>query len=275
MDFVQAVLDRRSVRTYRKGAIEPGQLKLVRDWVAVAEKGPFDSTVEFSLLERHGGPGSPKLGTYGTIRGAELFLAGTVAQDAPFGLEDYGFLFERLLLKFTALGLGTCWLGGSFKREQFSSAVVPADGRIVPAVSPVGVPAEKHSLREAVTLTLIRPRQRKAPAELFFDDSFRQPLELSEQIRLPFELVRLGPSAVNRQPWRIVRSRERFHFYRFSPAKPAVGDGVELPRLDMGIAMCHFDIGARALGWQGEWVSQDPWLSGVPRTLRYCFSYVR
>ncbi len=273
MDLRQAVLDRYSVRTYKPGGIENGQLEQIKSWLIEVEKPPFSTPVKLYLLESGKISGRRKIGTYGTIKGAELYLAGSVAGDTAYGLEDFAFLFERLILKLTSLALGSCWLGASFKRSQFTDLFDLKAGQVIPAVSPVGIPAEHRSLRETVTQKLMRPRQRKSAEELFFDKSVARPLALSDRNRLPFELVRLAPSAMNRQPWRIVREGKRFHFYCTGEKKKVDNGAIDLPRLDMGIAMCHFDIGARSLGWQGEWVSQDPWLAGVPRGLDYRFSF--
>ena len=33
---------------------------------------------------------------------------------------------------------------------------------------------------------------------------------------------------------------------------------IKLQNVDMGIAMCHFDLSARELGFTGEWNVNDP-----------------
>lgn len=273
MDLRQAVLDRYSVRSYQPGGIETGQLEQIKSWLIEGEKPPFSTPVSLYLLESKNLDGRGKIGTYGTIKGAEIYLAGSVAGDTAYGLEDFAFLFERMILKITSLALGSCWLGASFKRGQCSRFIDLEEGQLIPAISPVGVAAEHRSLRETLTQKLMHSRRRKSAEELFFDQTLTRPLVLDDRNRLPFELVRLAPSAMNRQPWRIVREGKRFHFYRVGDRKKVENGAIDLARLDMGIAMCHFDIGARSLGWQGEWVSQDPWLAGVPRELDYRFSF--
>jgi hypothetical protein len=74
------------------------------------------------------------------------------------------------------------------------------------------------------------------------------------------EMVRLGPSASNKQPWRIVKHNGFWRFYlRRTPGYredliKRILDLCDLQRLDMGIAMCHFELTARELGLEGEWV---------------------
>lgn len=272
MDLIQAALQRHSVRTYQKGALEPGHLDQVRGWLANLPRPPFSSMVRFMMLD-HQDMGTARIGTYGTIKGAESYLAGVVQEAAPMGLEDYAYVLEYMILQLTTLGIGSCWLGAAFKRGQFTKLLGLDPALIIPAVTPIGYPAEKPRFREAVTLKLMKARQRKPSEGLFFDGSFAKPLMLDESNQLPFDLVRLAPSAINRQPWRIVTEGTSCHFF-CNKTKPVVADAVDLQRLDMGIAMCHFDLGAKALGWQGEWVCENPGLDLVPAEMVYSFSYV-
>jgi hypothetical protein len=66
----------------------------------------------------------------------------------------------------------------------------------------------------------------------------------------------LGPSASNKQPWRIFRDREKNRFHVFLQRTPGyVGNfgDISLQNVDMGIAMCHFELSARELGLEGHW----------------------
>ena len=82
------------------------------------------------------------------------------------------------------------------------------------------------------------------------------------------EVVRWAPSASNKQPWRVVRGRKRWHFYL--ARTKGYGKGLltslvklaDLQRVDMGIAMCHFELAAREAGIEGRWVTDRP----LPRT---------
>jgi nitroreductase len=68
--------------------------------------------------------------------------------------------------------------------------------------------------------------------------------------------VRIGPSASNRQPWRVVRETDRdvFHFYisrTLGYAEKFLG--VSLQDIDMGIAMCHFEVALQEMNQKGSW----------------------
>ena len=69
-------------------------------------------------------------------------------------------------------------------------------------------------------------------------------------------MVRLAPSAGNKQPWRIVKESDRnvFHFYIIE----VTGAYAVFPPVDIGIAVCHWELTAEELGIKGEWEFSQP-----------------
>ena len=96
--------------------------------------------------------------------------------------------------------------------------------------------------------------------------------EEAGQLLLPLQMVRLGPSAVNKQPWRVIVSENDVHFFM------AKGKGFEnskagnLQKIDMGIALCHFALGAKEAGLNAEFMINDPGIT-VPENTEYIASY--
>lgn len=197
-----------------------------------------------------------RLGTYGMIRGARTFLAGAV-RASDRALEDFGYLLELLILKATDLGLGTCWLGGTFDRSAFARAIGLRKDELLPAVTPVGLSAERRDLLEQVIRFGAGSARRRPWAVLFFDGRWSEPLGAAEAgpYAGPLEALRLAPSASNRQPWRILRQERDGPFHLFLRRTPGYGlaAGSDLQRLDMGIAMAHFDLAAAEDGLRGAW----------------------
>lgn len=251
-------------------------------------RGPFGAECRFALLDVGGGmagrgkPGSAgedtaeqpqRLGTYGMIRGARTFLAGAV-RTADRAFEDFGYLLELLVLKATDLGLGTCWLGGTFHRSSFARALGLREGELLPAVTPVGLAAERRDLLERVIRFGAGSARRRPWAELFFDGGRGRALSETGAgaYAEPLEAVRLAPSASNRQPWRLLREREGGPFHLFLERTPGYGRlaGSDLQRLDMGIAMAHFELAVAETGLGGGWtrLSESPELAGKPGGLK-------
>jgi len=77
------------------------------------------------------------------------------------------------------------------------------------------------------------------------------------------EMVQLAPSASNKQPWRILKYKNFWRFYlrrtpgyRKDPVKRIL-NLCDLQRLDMGIAMSHFELSAKESGLRGKWVVEE------------------
>ena len=96
----------------------------------------------------------------------------------------------------------------------------------------------------------------------------------------PLEMVRLAPSASNKQPWRVIKHGDRWHFYL--QRTPNYGRGslvfnllrlADLQRVDMGIALCHFEYTARELGLKGGWKQLDPQLETPLDGVTYVVSW--
>ena len=144
-----------------------------------------------------------------------------------------------------------------------------------PAVTPLGYAAEKRSIRETMMRKGMKSDSRVPFGELFFRDNFQNPLSEKDAgiWQLPLEMVRLAPSATNKQPWRIVVEKGRVHFYeKKTPgyAKEATGD---IQKVDLGIALCHFEIAAEEREIKGHFIQEDPGIQ-TPDSTEYVATYV-
>ena len=103
----------------------------------------------------------------------------------------------KLILYATSLELGTCWLGGTFKRSQFAELVALKKDEFIPAVTPIGYSADKRTFIDSAMRRIAGSDNRKPWNELFFDGSFDKPLKQEEagQYADALEMVRLAPSA--------------------------------------------------------------------------------
>jgi nitroreductase len=216
-----------------------------------------------------------KIGTYGMIKGAQEYIAGAIDK-AKYDLENYGYLLEAIMLAATDLGLGTVWLGGTFKRSQFSNLIRLKEGEKIPAVTPVGYSTSRR-MKERFMRTVIRAKVRKPWEEIFFIGDFNNPLNPDEidDYKTALEMVRIGPSAGNNQPWRILKDlgQNSYHFYVKYSEDRKLSAYNQFVRLDIGIAVCHFDLSAKELGIQGEWKIVDP-LQEIPKNLKYVISWI-
>jgi nitroreductase len=199
-------------------------------------------------------------------RGARLFIVGAIA-DTREARADLGYCLERVILEATNRGLGTCWMGSTFKRNNFARRIGVSSDEIVPVTTPIGYPGDNKSMANRVIRRPAGSDRRKAWDEVFFCGDLATPLSKHDcgSFAVALESVRLGPSASNNQPWQVVkaagREAEVFHLY-FERTKgyDRKFGGINLHDIDMGIALCHFELSARELGLEGCWDRRPPQL---------------
>lgn len=241
------IKDRSSWRTYSKTPLENDTETSLLEFIEDKNSGLFDTKIRFELLEHHGN--GKKLGTFGFITGKPHFLAGAL-KDSSMNMEDYGYVMEKIILYATDLGLGSCWLGGTFTRGSFAEAINLQEDESIPAITPIGrTPSERKSMGKIMRWAA-KANKRKPWEELFYSKDFRTPIRQNDagDYSTALEMVRLGPSASNKQPWRILLDGGRVHFF-------CQGQNISIfQRLDMGIAMCHFNLTMKEQGSDGQWI---------------------
>lgn len=276
------IQERFSCRTYVRRPIAKAKRDRLLSFMSSRGDCPFHTSARFMLIAANELEDSALkgLGTYGFVRGATGFIVGAV-QEADRNLEDFGYLMERIILFATSIGLGTCWLGGTFNRTGFAAKIGLRDGETMPGVASVGYIAEKRRIVDRAIRLGASAHSRLPWERLFFDGSSGASLsrEAAGRFALPLEMVRLGPSASNKQPWRIVKDDHVWHFYlqrsrgyrRRSARLLQIAD---MQRVDMGIAMCHFALTARELNMEGSWVLSEPNFGKPDSAMEYTASWV-
>ncbi len=281
--ITEVIRKRFSCRTYLDQPIREDKQRKLTEFLAASLTGPLGTRARFALVAatEYDRQALKGLGTYGFIRGATGFIVGAVEQ-GPRNLEDFGYLMEQAILFATGIGLGTCWLGGSFTKSSFAKKISAAREEVVPAVTAIG-----HIADGVLAGDRIRRRVgaggRYSMEQLFFDQDFGCPIAAAAagDYAEPLEMVRWAPSASNKQPWRIVRNKDKWHFYLERTKGYGKGSLIfrllrlaDLQRVDMGIAMCHFELAARELGLSGRWTVEEPAVEGLGVNTEYTVSWI-
>ncbi|MBX4264532.1 nitroreductase family protein [Clostridium estertheticum] len=276
MEFQKSVIElikmRTSSRSFDQKNIESLTLKKLKDYIKKSnEETKLRARVIVIQSNDNDSRKAKKLGTYGVISGANSFIIGIFEKEEKDALE-FGYLFEKIILFATDLGLQTCWLGGTFNKGNFEENMSLVDNEFIPIVSPVGIKKEKPRVFESVMRKVIGANKRKPWSELFFETDSLVPLSEggAGQYAVPLEMVRLGPSASNKQPWRIIKDENAYHFFLCRTKGYGV-TGYDMQKNDIGIAKCHFELSANELGLKGTWVEIKN--ISTPNDWEYCCSW--
>lgn len=265
----KVIQQRTSVRTYEKKMIAPDTVKLLEQHIAEL-KIPFKNKIKIRYIPSIGQPESQKLGTYGVIKNAPAFLGITV-EKGNYDLVAAGYALEEVILYATSLGLGTCWLGGTFKKSAFADIMEVDKNQLLPAITPIGYGQEKGHFAGNLIRKIAGSNSRREWEELFFSEDFYSPLAEEEVVELSaiLEGVRMAPSASNKQPWRIVRQGNDFHFYMEKTPGYNEKLGYCIQKVDLGIALCHFRLAAKENGYEVPLSRKHEKAHDLPENIEY------
>ena len=275
--IMEVIKSRSSVRSYNSDKLsEETKIELIK--YANSIKGPFSPKVRLEFIDNYNilDKSKGKIGTYGIIKGAQHFII-AIVEDGEYNLEQLGYVLEKFILYAASLGLGTCWMGGTFKRSEFAKLVELKDGETLPIVTPIGYPKDQRSIVENFMRYAAKSNQRKPWNELFFNENFSKSLELKDVANYAdaLEAVRLAPSASNKQPWRILKIGNAYNFYLKANKGYAEGLGFNIQKIDMGIAMSHFEMVLQEMGIRGYWEVEDIQNKIVEAEgMTYCASWI-
>lgn len=266
--ITELIQNRRSVRTFDGRELDADILEKLNLFMADL-KNPYGINIECRLLD-----GKQQKLTCPVISGTDLYIGGKVRR-VPHMEEAFGYSFEMLMLYAQSLGIGTVWVGGTMDRKAFERAMLLETDEIMPCMSPLGYTAEKMSAKESLMRKGIKADSRKPFETIFFDGGFHVPLTMEKAGKLanPLKMVQLSPSAVNKQPWRIVITPNAVHFYlkhNKGFISKAAGD---MQKIDMGIALCHFALAAEESNLNIRFCISEPKIT-AEKDAEYIASYL-
>lgn len=236
MNFIADMEMRRAVRTFDPSKpLTTDQIEEIRKAIEEA-KSPFGGEIAVKL-HKFDLKGKLKPSTYGSVEGAEWYMLVGIA-DTPESYLSAGFRMEQVVLKIVDMGLGTNFMTDTFKSGAFKDAAGFPDNTPLHVIMPVGTPAGKERLVEKITHMALKSRSRKPFEETFGnvpDDSpFHRPLEM----------MRLAPSAYNKQPWRAIAEDKTVWFYQVPSDDSLIG---------MGNGLANFHLALLQEGKNGSW----------------------
>ena len=264
----EVIKKRFSCRDYSLEPVDSEKQEKLQAYLRNLPPAPFGSTPRFDLLAATEGDSKSLrgLGTYGFIKNPSAFILGAMPTgESIYDLEDYGYLMEMIILYATSLELGTCWLGGTFTKSKFAKKIKLAKNETMPAITSMGEYRDANQKRRGWT-SKTAGSARRLPWEKYFSNIMLDtPLFHNEarKYATALEMVRIGPSASNKQPCRVLKYKNFWRFYM--QRTPGYREDIikkvlrlcDLQRLDMGIAMSHFELTAKELGLKGKWVVED------------------
>jgi nitroreductase len=254
MNLLEAIERRVSVRSYDERPVDPEHLERL---TALSQTAGHLTDVRprvelISGAERAQRVLTYMIGSYGLVLTPPHLLVGVMPTESEIARLDLGYVLEQVVLEATRLGLGTCWITGTYDAQSAGDAVGLTTGEVAAAVVALGTPSERGwgRIHTSAIRRLAGGHKRKPLEEIVFAGRWGKPWspeEAAPMLVSVLEHARLAPSAANRQPWRFI----------IRPKGLALAV-VEPKPIDAGIVMAHVALAAEALvagalGHAGQW----------------------
>lgn len=237
-NYTAAIKARISRRSYLTTEISPNKLAALHKKI---EELNAESGLNISWCT-HGADAMAGGKSYGMFSGVRAMLLLKGSSSLPHLREKIGYYGEILMLEATALGLGSCWVGGTFQKAALS---VPQDEELV-CVVPIGNVPNTSTLKEKLLRGVVH-RKSKTVEQLLNTDS-----PISPQLRHAMELVQQAPTARN--------SQKVSFTLKEGVISAHVPDDYYLDLVDLGICKLHFECGLKGkfeLGNGGKFVTHE------------------
>ena len=215
MTLEEAIRTRHSVRQYTEKPIEAEKNQQLQDLINECNR---EGGVHIQLVTEEPKAFASGIAHYSKFRGVRNYIAMIAKKGDDINLGYYG---EKVVLLAQTLGLNTCWVGLSYKKQPDQYQL--HDGESLVAVISLGYGA---------TQGVAHPQKKG------IEHFCRVEGPMPEWFRQGMEAALLAPTAVNQQKFEFilhegnrVEAKTKFSFIGYAA-------------LDLGIAKCHFEIGA-------------------------------
>lgn len=230
MITIQDLQKRHSVRSFTDKPLTDSQLKGLN--AVITDVNTHEAGVKFQLITNDPEPFRGFSRGYGMFKGVRNYVACVVDTTYKWWLERAGYCGMQVMMKACQLGLGTCFVGGTYSAAHVAARI--RVGEKMPFIIALGDPAQKEQTGISGLLMKFMHRK-KVSAEDFLVSKI--PLSEIDQAVPGFaeglEAVSLAPSSLNKRPVRIHVRREAGEMV----VEASVPAGSEA---DLGIAMYSF-----------------------------------
>lgn len=241
MNLIEAIDIRCSRRKYLRTPISAENVSRLQQSI---DRYNQEAGLRFQLILNNGEAFKGFKKSYGLLTGVENYLALVGSQKDPNIHEKTGRYGEMLVLEATAMGLGTCWIGGAYEKESCVCDVGKEEDFI--CVIPIGNVEKNCSTKERLVSSMMHRKSKT------MDELLRSDCEVPEWMKNGMQAVMRAPSGLNLQPiaFTYCDGVLRASVEHNESKKDVVEKQEEMNLIELGIAKLHFELGAGKGKWE-------------------------
>jgi len=239
MTNLELIQSRHSVRSYSGKAIPDDVRNRLRSEVTYINT--HEAGLNFQLSFDDDAPFRGVGRSYGMFRGVRNYLVAVIDPTFPDAYERAGYFAEQFVIEALKLGIGTCFVGGTFSRQNVGARVEVYEK--IPFVIPFGYPEDDKTPLLAKMAMKFAHRKKMSPRDFFegTDPEYAATRQEFKWLDVALEAVACSPSSLNKRPVRLktVTEEGKLHI-------AATTNGQETSPVDLGIA--KFNVATAVAG---------------------------
>lgn len=228
MNNLEAIVERISRRTYLGEPIDESSQIILNDLIKIYNTS--SGMTSFLLKD-----GSKAFDSFSKCYGLFKNVVSLIILKGPKSdlelKEKTGYYGQRLILKATQLGLGTCWVGGTFKRDDILFHI-QSDEECYCVIT-IGKVSSNLSMKDRFISGLIHRKTKTVDnfyeSDVIFDN-------LPDYFVMGYKAISKAPTALNAQKVKA--------YYKDGITSIGVPDTSKFDMVDLGIAKANFELAA-------------------------------
>lgn len=198
-DKLELLRKRRSVRSFTDESLSDEIIKKLRAELTMINTHEYG--LKFQLFTDDSNPFDGFKKSYGAFENARNYMAAVVDTAAPNVLERAGYFAEQFVIKAVSLGLGTCFVAGTY--DPNSVNVYLRAGEKLLFIVLLGYQNDKTRFMERIMVKMVHLK--KMTPDDFFEPKSELALAKNNfpELETGLQAVAYAPSAVNKRPTRL------------------------------------------------------------------------
>lgn len=234
MDRLAQLRQRHSIRSFEKITLSKEIRNKLRAEVTMTNT--HEAGIRFQLFFDNDDPFRGFFKSYGSFKNPSNYLAAVANVGVDDIWEKSGYFAEKFVIKCVELGLGTCFVGGTYDASSINAQIGP--GEKILFIVLFGIPSEHIRLQEKWLKKLVNIKKFELKDFFLPPDKFEESCKLVPDLYKGIEGVSCAPSALNKRPVRLFLKKEN--------EIPIVCASVEVKNklnlVDLGIAKYNYNF---------------------------------
>lgn len=204
MDKLQLLQSRHSVRSFLFDPISKEIVNKLRAEVTMTNT--HEQGMRFQIFTDDPDPMNGFSKSYGAFINPRNYMAAVVDTATPHAMERAGYFAEKFVIRAVELGLGTCFVGGTYS-QQGVKAQMRAGEKLLFIIL-FGYPSDKTRFLAKMMVKMVHAK--KMTPEQFFEPVSQLPfaIERFPMLKAGLEAVACAPSSLNKRPVRLFLNEE-------------------------------------------------------------------